>query len=258
MTVSDREIVRILTDPLVETGDTTADIESLIIFSDEVLDVQEAPALTSIDIVENARLNLHDEGSALFNMRGEWSGGTCIDSFGPSQVTVAEFGSHRGLRYRLTDASERFYAFWRSEGGRAEYWDGGTRTWRRFAVADEQDLISETAWSPHFSDPMVLLVSILQFGEELLTEVDRDEDGIEYRIERSRGYVAPEWTDEAVVSATLKIDPETYEIVNFSMNWQFEVRGLTCDEYDVEANLIEYGASLVIPSEVRNGSRVVN
>ena len=257
MTASDREIVRILTNPLVETGDTTADIEGLIVFSDEVLDVQEPAPLTSFDIIERARLKLHEERSALFNMRGEWSGGTCIDSFGPSQVTVAEFSSHRGLKYRLTDASERFYAFWRSENGRAEYWDGGTRTWRRFSVADEQVLIRETAWSPQFSDPMVLLTSILWFGQDLLNEVDRDEEGIEYRIERSRGYVAPEWTNEAIVSSSLKIDPDTYEIVNFSMNWQFEVRGLTCDEYDVEAKLIEYGASLAIPSEVRSGSRVV-
>ena len=41
------------------------------------------------------------------------------------------------------------------------------------------------------------------------------------------------------------------------MTWQFDVRGLTCDQYDVEANLIEYGSSLVIPSEVRSRSRVV-
>ena len=166
MSASDREIVRILTSPLVETGDTTADIESLVIFSDEVLDIQEPAPPTNIDIIENARLKLHDEGSVLYNMRGEWSGGTCIDRFGPSQVTVSEFSSHRGLRYRLTDASERFYAFWRSEDGRAEYWDGGTRTWRRFSVSDEQELISETAWSPQFSDPMALLVSVLWFGEE--------------------------------------------------------------------------------------------
>ena len=257
MSASDREIVRILTSPLVETGDTTADIESLIVFSDEVLDPQEPAPLTNIDIIENARLKLHDERSVLYNMRGEWSGGTCIDRFGPSQVTVAEFSSHRGLRYRLTDASERFYAFWRSEDGRAEYWDGGTRTWRRFSVSDEQELISETAWSPQFSDPMALLVSTLWFGEDSLTEASRDDDGIEFRIERVRGHVAPEWTDEAIVSATFKIDPTNYEITNFNMTWQFDVRGLTCDQYDVEANLIEYGGSLVIPSEVRSRSRVV-
>ena len=97
--------------------------------------------------------------------------------------------------------------------------------------SDEQELISDTAWSPQYSDPMVLLVSILRFGEDRLTETGRDEDGIEFTIERARGYVTPEWTDEAIVTSTLRIDPETYEVVNFSMNWQFDVRGLTCDEY---------------------------
>ena len=132
MSESDREIVRILTSPLVETGDTTADIEELIVFSDEVLDPEEVAPPTNVDIVERARLKLYESESALFNMRGGWSGGTCIDNFGPSQVTVAEFAGHRGLHYRFTDASERMYVFLRSEDGRAEYWDGGSRSWRRF------------------------------------------------------------------------------------------------------------------------------
>ncbi len=258
MSTSDSEIVRILTSPLVETGDTTADIEQLIVFNDEVLDPSEPEPPTAMEIIDRARLKLHDEGSALYNMRGHWSGGTCIDRFGPSQVTVSEFSSHRGLYYRLTDASERFYVFLRSEEGRAEYWDGGTRTWRRFSVSDEQELTDETAWSPQYSDPMTLLVSILWFGQDRLNEVDRTEDEIEYRVERMRGYVTPEWTDEAVVSATLKINTSTYEVTNFSMNWQFDVRGLSCDEYTVEANLIEYGAGLNIPSDIRGRSRVID
>ena len=257
MTDSDREIVRILTSPLVKSGHTTADIEQLIVFDDEMLDPVEPEAPTAMEIIDLARLKLHDEGSALYNMNGNWAGGTCIDRYGPSQVTIAEFASHRGLHYRLTDASERFYVFLRSEEGRAEYWDGGTRSWRRFSATDDQDLIDETAWSPEYSDPMVLLTSILWFGDELLTELGRDEEAIEYRVERMRGYVTPEWTDEAVVSASLKIDPTTYEVIHFTMEWLFDVRGLSCDEYNVEANLIEYGTSLNIPSDVRGGSRVI-
>ena len=257
MSDSDREIVRILTHPLVETGDTTEDIRDLIVFDDEVLDPQEPVAPTTMEIVERARSKLYDSGSALFNMRGGWSGGTCIDNFGPSQVTVAEFASHRGLHYRLTDASERFFVFLRSEDGRAEYWDGGSRSWRRFSAIDEQALIDDTAWNPQYSDPMVLLASVLLFGEVLLTEIDRNEEEIEFRVERFRAYAAPSWTDEALLAASFTINLENYEIENFAMEWSFDVRGLACDEYSVEANLIEYGASLSIPSEVRERSRVI-
>ena len=258
MSESDSEIVRILTSPLVKAGDTTEDIEQLIVFNDDLLDQTEPEPPTALEIIDQARLKLHDERSALYSMRGNWSGGTCIDRFDPSQVTVSGFRSHRALYYRLTNATERFYVFFRSEDGRAEYWDGRTRAWRRFSVTDEQDLAEETSWSPQYSDPMVLLVSILWFGQDLLTEVSRDEDEIEYRVERMRGYATPEWTDEAVVSATLKINPSTYELESFSMNWHFDVRGVICDEYTVEANLIEYGVSLHIPSEIRNQSRVVD
>lgn len=257
MSASDREIVRILTHPLVETGDTTADIQELIVFSDEVLDPQEPVAPTDMEIVERARLKLYDSGSALFNMRGGWSGGTCIDNFGPSQVTVAEFASHRGLHYRLTDASERFYVFLRSEEGRAEYWDGSSRSWRRFSAIDEQALIDETAWNPQYSDPMVLLASVLLFGEELLTEIDRNDEEVEFRIERFRAFAAPSWTDEAVMAASFTINLQNYEIETYAMEWSFDVRGLVCDEFTVEANLIEYGGSLSIPSEVRERSRVI-
>ena len=258
MSDSDREIVRILTHPLVETGDTTEDIRELIVFSDEVLDPPEVVAPTNIEIVERARSKLYESDSALFNMRGGWSGGTCIDNFGPSQVTVAEFAAHRGLHYRLTDASERFFVFLRSEEGRAEYWDGGSRSWRRFSAIDEQALIDETAWNPQYSDPMVLLASALLFGEDLLTEIERDEEEVEFRIERFRAYAAPSWTDEAVMAASFTINLQSYEIESFAMEWSFDVRGLVCDEYTVEANMIEYGTSLSVPSEVRERSRVID
>ena len=258
MSASDSEIVRILTSPLVKTGDTTADIQKLIVFSDETLDVLETEPLTNLEIIEKARLKLYESRSALFNMSGGWSGGTCIGRFGPSQVTVAEFAAHRGLHYRLTDATERLYVFLRSEEGRAEYWDGGSRAWRRFSVADEQALIDETSWNPQYSDPMVLLASVLWFGEDLLTEVDRNEEEIEFRIERFRAYAAPSWTDEAILAASFTINLSNYEIETFTMEWAFDVRGLVCDEYSVEANLIEYGASLSIPSDVRERSRVVD
>lgn len=257
MTESDREIVRILSHPLVETGDTTEDIRESIVFSDEVLDPPEDVAPSRIEIVERARLKLYDSGSALFNMRGGWSGGTCIDNFGPSQVTVTEFAAHRGLHYRLTDASERFFVFLRSEEGRAEYWDGGSRAWRRFSAIDEQALIDDTAWNPQYSDPMVLLASVLLFGQDLLTEVGQNEEEVGFRIERFRAYAAPSWTDEAVMAASFTINLESYEIETFAMEWSFDVRGLVCDEYNVEANLIEYGTSLSVPSEVRERSRVI-
>ena len=258
MSGSDRELVRILTSPLVQSGYRTADVEALVVFDDEVLDPPEPESLTNLEIIEQARLKLHDSESVLYNMNGGWSGGTCVDRFGPSQVTVSEFSSHRGLYYRLTDASERLYAFWRSEDGRAEYWDGSTRSWRRFSATDEQDLALETAWSPQYSDPMVLLTSVLYFANDTLVELDRTDEDIEFRVERIRGYATPDWTEEQVLlSATFKIDLTNYEITTFSMDWFFDVRGLACDEYSVEANLIEYGTSLIIPSEVRGGSRVV-
>ena len=257
MSSSDREIVRILASPLVETGFRTADVESLVVFSDEVLDPVEPERLTNLEIVEQARLRLHSEGSVLYNMSGGWSGGTCIDDFGPSQVTISQFSSHRGLHYRMTDASERLYAFWRSEEGRAEYWDGSTRSWRRFAATDEQELAEETAWAPQYSDPLAMLTSVLYFESGTLEELNRGEDEIEFRIERIRGYAAPDWSDEALVSATFKVDLTNFEVTSFSMEWEFGVRGLACDEYEVQANLIEYGASLVVPAEVRGGSRVI-
>ena len=258
MSASDRELVRILTSPLVESGFTTSDVESLVVFSDEVLDPIEAEPLTNLEILDQARLTLHEKESALYNMRGGWTGGTCIDNFGPSQVTIAEFSSHRGLYYRIADASERMYAFWRSEGGRPEFWDGSTRSWRRFGALNEQEFAEETPWAPQYSDPLVLLASILNFGTDTLTELGRDEEEIEFRIEQIRAYAAPEWADEALVSATFKIDLTNYEVTTFTMDWLFGVRGLACDGYGVEANLIEYGASLAIPSEVRGGSRVID
>ena len=81
----------------------------------------------------------------------------------------------------------------------------------------------------------MLLASVLLFGEESLTEVDRTKEEVEFRVERFRAYAAPSWTDEAVMAASFTINLENFEIETFSMEWAFDVRGLVCDEFNVDA-----------------------
>ncbi len=255
---SDRQIAHIISSPLVQSGNTTEDIADLIVFSDELLDPAEPEPLTPRQIIEQAHLKLHQSGGTLFTMQGEWRGDTCIDSFGPSQVTIASYSAHRGIRYRLSDASSRFYVLLRSQDGRAEYWNGAGQTWRRFFASDEQDLIQDTAWNPQYSDPLTMLASVLWFGPDEIIDFKETDEGIEFNIRNLRAYATPTWAEDARVVPSFTVNPDTYEITRFSMTWHFTVTGLQCDEYVVDAVLIEYGSGFFIPNEVRAASNVVD
>ncbi len=253
---SDRQLLRIYGSPLVNAGDTATDIEPLVVFDEDLIDAPPATELTASDIVEQARLKLHEDGTALFRMEGEWAGGTCIGGFGPAQVTVSDIGSNQSLSHRLESTNRQMYAFFETDGGRVEYWLHGLRWDTVRDITDEQDLPKRgISWSPVFSDPMVMLASILWFASDDYTELLRTDKTATYQFDLSRPFVSLTWTDDVDVDITLTIDLATYEIEAFEMDWSFDVRGLQCNSYSVEAQLVEYGGTINIPVEVRDEAR---
>lgn len=256
---SDREIVRIYSDPLVVSGATLSEVEELIVFTEDVLDPLEPSPPSDRDILVDVFTTLHEAGSVQYQLQGGWSGGTCLDNFQGSQVTTSDFTPYRALHYRLSDADERMYHFRRSAEGSSEYWDGAGTRWRRVGVQDEQDLIRQTAWNPEYSDPLIMLASILWFADAGDIDVNRrTEDAIIFEIRLDDAFVTPLWAGDKDVDINMTVDLENLQIERYSMEWDFQVGGLVCDDYHVEGKLIEYGAQMIIPSTVRENSSIVD
>ncbi len=255
---SDIELLNLYTNPLIESGMTLDEVEEILIFENQLLEQLPEEELQHRDIILEAFSTLHEAESALYEMQGTWSGGTCLDSFKQSQVTIANFSPYRALQYRFVDAGQRLFHFRRSAEGSTEYWDGSSRSWETFKARDEQELIRHTNWNPEYSDPLIMLASILWFAPENRIEVTRESDlGWSYAINLDDAFVSPGWSTRADLDITISIDATNHRITEYSMDWDFAVRGLLCNRYYVEAELIQYGASMVIPSTVRNGSSII-
>ena len=256
---SDIELINLYSNPLIESGMTLDEVEELIVFEHELLDVVQVEAVEPRDDMVDAFLALQATGSALYEMRGQWQGGNCLDDFGPSQITMSDFSPYRALQYRFVDAGKRLFHFRNSAEGRNEYWDGSTRSWRMIDVRDAQQLYRHTAWNPEYSDPLIMLASILWFAPDNRIEITRDSgQGVSYAIELDEAFVNPSWASGAFLDITMTIDWTTSQITEYTMNWDFEATGLVCNNYFVEAELIEYDAAMVIPSIVRDGSSIVD
>ena len=128
-------------------------------------------------------------------------------------------------------------------------------------MRDEQDAISSTLWSPEYSDPLVILNSILWFGLESQIDIVRSDDAERViSVDLNSGFASPDWASRNRLDIeNIAIDLETYVVQSFEVNWEFTVRGLDCGRYHVEATLVTdgYGARLDIPDDVRGSSDVL-
>lgn len=262
---SDREIVDLLRHPLVKPGATLDEVGEMIVFTEDLVDEAEASEMTSLELIAEARSRLHEAGTALYELSGSWDGGECAasrDNFGPVQVTFGDFSGNRSRTYRMVAENERWFHLVSADRQDEEYWDvsPSSNLWRTVPVVGEQELVSSTAWSPEFSDPLVILASMLWFGRESQVEIVRSDDQERViAIDLSSGFAAPEWASRSRLTINnMAIDSETYAIASFNVDWEFTVRGLSCDRYQVEARLVSYGSDLDVPTDIRDDSDILN
>ena len=263
LSASDVDIIDLLRHDLVAPGATVPEIRDLVVFREDLVDAPEPPALSNLDLIRNARARLHNAGTALYELRGSWAGGQCDTSrpsFGPAQIAFGGFSGNRSRTYRMVTEEERWFHLLSADRQTAEYWDGSGARWRTVEVGDAQDLIRYTAWSPELGDPMVILASMLWFGRESQIEVVRSDDAERVlAIELSSGFANPQWANRNRLEIkNVTIDLATYTIQGFEVEWEFTVRGLSCSQYRIEANLESYGAELQIPDDIQDDSEILS
>ena len=261
---SDTDIIDLIRHDLVAPGATVSEIRDLVVFREELVDAPEAPVLTNLDLIARARTVLHNSGTALYELSGSWAGGQCDTSrplFEAAQVTFGQFSGNRSRNYRMVTADdEQWMHLVSADRESQEYWDGSGRRWRTVEVEDEQELISSTAWSPEFGDPLVILASMLWFGRESQINIVRSDDAERViSVELNSGFANPSWANRSRLDIrNITIDVETFVIQSFEVVWEFTVRGLACSQFRIEAELENYGAELDIPDDIQDDSAILS
>lgn len=266
LSASDQDLITLTRHELVEPGATVDALRELIVFREDLVDEAETDPPTNLDLIDRARTRLHNADSVLYELSGSWSGGQCDarqSTFDRAQVVAGSFGANRSLAYHMLTEEERWLHLVSADGQNSEYWDGSGRRWRSIPVSDEQDAISSRiSWAPEYSDPLVILNSILWFGLESQIDIVRSDDAERViSVNLNSGFASPDWASRNRLDIdNLAIDLETYVVQSFEVDWEFTVRGLACGHYHVEATLLNdgYGARLDIPDDVRGNSNVLD
>ncbi len=249
----DEALLRLHGHELVEPGMAWPDIERLIVFDEELLDPQQRdPRLAAWALVSDAYAGLRDATSASFRVRSSMP--DCSQEFGWADYAVGNLtAAHPYFGWvRVDDGTGTVYALQPGDAA-PEYWHESHSGWSR---ANTGQLASGIpGWRGDLSDPHHLLESILYYADWSEADISTDADG------RARLRFTLDMTDTVnhafarSVDIVLLIDKGTGALSGYTSNW--EVPGVACETYQVEAVEGRYGIDFTFPSGVERNSDLI-
>ena len=241
----DVAMYRLIYSPKAVPGTLFDDLRDLVVFEDETLGYE--PSLPPPDLVANKILTEYFRaGSITVNMIGsDLRGGINL----PGTRLTAEFGDYsafesRRIKFSTETWSSIIFGFdeesWSSAGGRWTLSDEHTGRGRRyrdelkfdFPLADPTRLIFAELFSTYTSQLAINARSQYVYTAEIQE-------------------INTHWPKS---NFEIIIDPETYRMISYTMEWHFDAEDNVRLPYRVEAEVVEYGAEIEIPDEVREGS----
>ena len=256
----DEALIRLHSHPLVEPGMAVDKIEALIVFEDELLEAPPPVEPDGYELAWRAFATLQNTNSASFEVSGAWYGRGCDDDFGTAELAhyqIADFGTTRHHLVHFRDGSGQHYRIGSMDpDAEVEYWKefvrDGVGTWRK---VDTDEFFEDTAWRPGFISPHIMLASVLHFGVAEDIEVSAERSGlITLRVSLDKPFVTLPWTNREELEVAIALHEETYEVVEYSMDWKFHVKGGFCPGYKIEATSGIYGIEIQIPDGIREAS----
>ena len=249
LSTMDLELIRINSHPLVKPNMTMDQVEELIVFEDELLDPPELGKPNGIEVVRRAYRALQDAGSVEYRIKGAWLGSGCDKEFGWAQMRVGDFRPDGPNLFALAEGSEEYYML-NKDGWM--YWEISEGRPRKI---DSQELVDITSWSPSFSNPLGLLVSILYFADHRKIEITKSSEGtLALSVHLDDWFGILSWSRSETVDILMVISEETYQIEEYSAYWRFVPHSSrACSRYEVESKEGRYGIEIQIPDAIREG-----
>ena len=247
LTYIDEAILRLNSHTLVEPGMTMAQVESMIVFRDEMLDEMEEREPTAYDLLEYTLAALQKVDTVRMKIKGGNTGGRCKERFGIGEWATLEIGGFDSpddprLAY-LRDGNDSFFIF---HSGKPEGLDGdGWHHWhknrRNWKVIDRKELWDSTAWWVRNSKAHDTITQLLWYYDENTVEIVNRSDGeITLSAEYNPSELSTFGLKDERLTFTMVIDEDSHEIKRFkwihhNRDWDY------CNIYTEEAKDIEYG-----------------
>ena len=241
LNLMDRRLLELQGHPLIKPGMAMAEIETLVVFNDELMDPQTDADLLKWKLVSKAYSALSQAQSLSFRVRSSQPG--CNGSFGWADYRLFDLEGRSFAWQSIDDGEVGFYVY----GGRRssrEIWRTAQGRWSQTSNLEYEGATS--GWRGNLSDPHSMIEAILKYANWTEAMLLDGQDGlITLRFDL-------EGMPEGLSAAEITIDPENGVISRYSMDREYE--GDACDSYTVEAKEGHYHDLFQFPDAVRNGS----
>ena len=250
LSAEDEAILRFHAHPLVEPGMTKADVERLIVFTDELLDASPNDALT---VAWRARESLLKAGSAEFSIRGLCRSNlaNCITDpfvplrdFGWSEYLVGGFqlpGNHF-QRISFGNGATKAYVVGK------EFWINASGVWERAAWPSFSDQLQ---WMPNYTSPLIALENILLLARRS-DVVSREQPGGSIILE-TQSDQGLNLHDNFRMKIAVTLDKTTFHILNYTVELCNKSEPFDC-VFEIHAKEGEYGVEGRIPEQIRQST----
>ena len=240
-------LIRLHSHELIEPGMSISDVESLLVFSDELLDPALPTDATGMDLVKEAYVALREAGSAGFSIRGSWPSPNCGFSFGWAEYEIDEFHVYSPGLVRFKDGRTHIFKI-EPLTISTEFWARSAGRWQSLS---SRDAFEPTGWRDNFGNPLMALVSVLYYADPDAIQVERlRSNQLKITIQLDEALVrSGNWLWQTI-DVEFVLDAETYEIDRYSVDWEVSGSSVFCGKYQLEAKDGEYGIEIEFPDEI--------
>ncbi len=248
----DEALLRLLSHPLVKPGMTMAEIEELIVFSDELIDPPKPYEPSAIDLAKRAYVTLREAGSAKYSIRGSWPDPGCGYEFGWAEYEIDALQHYWANLIRFEDGSDHIYLI-NPQPSQIEYWTRSADNWKS---TNSGEALEPTGWRDSYGNPIQVLASIIYYADPNAIEIEKLRSGkIRLYVQLDQALTRNDnWLSQNT-DIELLLDQETYKIEEYSVDWQWSGSNAYCSSYQLDAKDGEYGIEIEFPDEIIAESR---
>ena len=252
----DRALIRLNSHDLVKPGMTMAQVRSLVVFREDLLDAATfRPEPNAHDLLWSATLSLWKSGWTRFKIRGGWTERRCGQTFGVRRgLATLDLGNFGYIPYggsylaRFSDHGDAFWMKWDRDASEWRYWREGPEG---VEAIDADVIFDASAWRTSPSRFPRMLASVLNDADAGdIAVVSRGRGVITLRVTLDASYPTYWLEDREKTELTLVLDDETYEIEGYSLVYRRGWDSQWCDNYEEHAESVELGILVNVPSEI--------
>ena len=252
----DEALVRLNSHDSVEPGMTMDEVESLLVFSDDLPDEAQSPEPSTTEMVWRATTKLVEAGSARFKMRGGWTENRCNLLFGvrrglATYETVFETLRQEPPIVHFDDQTTNFYIILDDVAREWTHWLNVRGDWQ---MVDRETLTDSTYWWMWNGKLTSTLRSLLNdAAPEDISVVDRSNGTITLEATLDESYPTF-WSRSSFEGGTvgfrIVLDDESFALKGYTWRRSRQPSD-SCYIYEEEVSEVELGVEVEVPESIR-------